>query len=340
MTENWVQRTAAEYAQQFSDLLPQGAVWSLDPTSEEQLVINGIAQVWGNPVESLAALLLQTESDPRITNILLPDWELAWGLPDVCFPDATLTHAQRNTILVQKMTLLGAQSRAFFIAQTASLGYTISIHEHTPYQCGLAKCGETRHLDKGIGYNSTPSVFIGATSAKQYLLTSSSGPGLKYSGNPVGAVNLVFVGGSFVTANAIAAVTKSGGYFVLFRQQASPNYFVWTTDTTGAYVSDSGILTTAQVATNFPGSFTSDLAYQAQLDGSYFWWEVGQEVLRFWWNVEVSALPATGLQGTDIECYLRRWKPAHTAIAFDYGPLVATNFSQAFDSGYIIPLVM
>jgi uncharacterized protein YmfQ (DUF2313 family) len=41
---------------------------------------------------------------------------------------------------------------------------------------------------------------------------------------------------------------------------------------------------------------------------------------------------------TDLECILRRWKPAHTEIIFDYSPMLALDFSQVFDASFIMLL--
>jgi uncharacterized protein YmfQ (DUF2313 family) len=40
------------------------------------------------------------------------------------------------------MTLLGAQSRKFFIDLAASLGFTITISEFCPYMCGVSHIGD------------------------------------------------------------------------------------------------------------------------------------------------------------------------------------------------------
>jgi uncharacterized protein YmfQ (DUF2313 family) len=53
--------------------------------------------------------------------------------------------SERRTALVMKMTLLGSQSRPFFIDAAAQLGYTITISEYMPYQCGFSRVGDTRN---------------------------------------------------------------------------------------------------------------------------------------------------------------------------------------------------
>lgn len=217
--EHWAQRSAADYTQAFSDLLPTGPAWPREPDSVLQKVVAGQSQIWGDLVETLAAVLLTRESDPRATVTLLPDWERAWGLPDECARDEYRSIGDRQQALVTKMTLLGAQSRAFFIAQAAALGYTITIQEWSPFMCGVSRCGDTTNLD----------------------------------------------------------------------------------------------------------------------DGTHYRWEIGSPDMRFYWKVRVSALRLTWFRcssgqvgvdphlriagATDLECMLRRWKPAHTQVIFDYSAL-------------------
>jgi uncharacterized protein YmfQ (DUF2313 family) len=126
-------------------LLPRGQAWPRYIGSTLVQTIDGLAGYWGF-VDSRAADLLEIESDPRTTFELLPDWERAWGLPDPCFADP-LTIAARQQILVLWMTMLGAQSRQFFIDILASrLGYTVTITEFAPFMAGVSNCGDTRPL--------------------------------------------------------------------------------------------------------------------------------------------------------------------------------------------------
>jgi uncharacterized protein YmfQ (DUF2313 family) len=141
--ERWVQRTADEYAQGLNNLLPTGPAWPRNADAVLQKVVRGLAEIWGDPVEQLAALLLAVESDPRSTFALLPDWERAWGLPDECLAEP-LEISDRRTALIEKITLLGAQSRAFFIALALRIGYVITITEYSPFIVGIDRVGDTR----------------------------------------------------------------------------------------------------------------------------------------------------------------------------------------------------
>lgn len=254
MTDRHARRSGADYAQAFARLLPTGAAWSRDPLSVLMKVVHGLAQIWGSPgvdaasdaipgtaqlVDGRAGDLLERESDPRATIELLPDWERAWGLPDPCVAEP-LTIANRQVALVTKMTLLGAQSRAFFIATAAALGYTITIREFSPFMAGVSRCGDTRNL-------------------------------------------------------AIDGDTP---------------------------------------------------------DGTHYRWEIGPPEMRFYWVVVVGALRLTWFRAgegqagvdpmvrialaTDLECLIRRYKPAHTDVVFDYSALFALDFSEPFDSGYLL----
>jgi uncharacterized protein YmfQ (DUF2313 family) len=74
------------------------------------------------------------EADPRTTAAMLADWERVYGLPEayVTALGITLSFQERRAILVTKVTMLGGQSVAFFIALAATLGYVITITECTP----------------------------------------------------------------------------------------------------------------------------------------------------------------------------------------------------------------
>src|SRR5215467_1088062 len=141
MADIHVRRSGDDYAVALANLLPTGQAWPRWPESVLMRVIRGLAQVFGF-VDSRAADLLERESDPRKTVELLPDWERNWGLPDPCFKSA-LTIDQRHQMLLFKMTLLGGQSRAWFIGIAKWLGYTITITERAPFMAGVSQCGDT-----------------------------------------------------------------------------------------------------------------------------------------------------------------------------------------------------
>jgi len=137
-----VRRSGDDYAHALASLLPVGAAWPREVERVIMNVVNGLAQIFGF-VDSRAADLLERESDPRATIELLQDWERNWGLPDPCFAEP-LTIADRQKMLVQKMTLIGAQDRQFFISVMAEVGHQIAIKEWAPFMAGVSRVGDTR----------------------------------------------------------------------------------------------------------------------------------------------------------------------------------------------------
>ncbi|MBO0717439.1 MAG: DUF2313 domain-containing protein, partial [Rhizobiales bacterium] len=61
------------------------------------------------------------------------------------------TIGERQQALVMRMTMLGGQSRAFFINVAAQLGYTVTISEYRPFMCGIDRCGDNRTYDPVAG---------------------------------------------------------------------------------------------------------------------------------------------------------------------------------------------
>lgn len=129
-----------DYVHQFQQLLPPGAAWEWAKDGVGTALIEGLCQSFAD-VDAAASALLD-EADWRTTYDLLGDWELVAGLPDVCVDGAYQTIAQRRAWLLSRMTMLGGQSRQFFIDLAAALGATISITEYHASVCGVAICGD------------------------------------------------------------------------------------------------------------------------------------------------------------------------------------------------------
>jgi uncharacterized protein YmfQ (DUF2313 family) len=153
LNDGWVPHGSSDYLYAWNTLLPKGQAWNRDFDSVQQMLWAGLTQYWGD-VDANAALLLTTESDPRKTLMLLPDWEHAWGLPDPCVT-APQTIDARRAALIAKMTLLGCQSRQCLINYAAELGYTITISEYSPYICGVSRVGDTIQQDILAGGDGT-----------------------------------------------------------------------------------------------------------------------------------------------------------------------------------------
>lgn len=129
--------TAEDYLIQLQELLPEGAAWSRERDAVLSQILLGLAEELAR-VDARANELLD-EADPRVTFELLADWERVAGLPDDCAP-ADETTQQRQRSLVQKLTTMGGQSRAFFIELALKLGYPgAQIVEFRPLTC-IGEC--------------------------------------------------------------------------------------------------------------------------------------------------------------------------------------------------------
>lgn len=71
------------------------------------------------------------EMDPHTCTVTFADWERVYGLPEayVLAAGGEQSSAERRAALVAKVTMLGGQTKAFYISLAAKLGYTITITE-------------------------------------------------------------------------------------------------------------------------------------------------------------------------------------------------------------------
>lgn len=141
MSDRYVRRAGDDYAEALSGLLPTGPAWPRDASSPLMQLVSGMGQIWGD-VASRADTLLTIETDPRRAVEMLSDWERAFGLPDDCLGPVTTIEARRIRLL-QRMTMEGGQSRAFFIDLAQTLGYTITIDELSPIMGGVSRGGDS-----------------------------------------------------------------------------------------------------------------------------------------------------------------------------------------------------
>jgi len=140
-SDKHVRRSGEDYTHAFLALLPDGQAWPKHEESWLYKTVRGLCEDWGF-VDSRAADLLEKETDPRYTTEMMAEWERAFGLPDKCLSEP-LTMSDRRKALMTKITMLGAQSREFFIALAASIGYHIVITEYRPWMVGIDRVGMT-----------------------------------------------------------------------------------------------------------------------------------------------------------------------------------------------------
>lgn len=133
---------ADDYGRAFALLFPTGPAWPQDEDTTFQRVVRSLAAALGD-LDARACALINIEADPRLTLEMLGDWERAYGLPDTCVAEPQTIPARRAA-LIQKMTLVGEQSRPFFIGLATGLGYRITISEFSPFMAGVSRVGDTR----------------------------------------------------------------------------------------------------------------------------------------------------------------------------------------------------
>jgi len=121
--------TRDDYLSQLQALLPQGPAWPREPAALLTRLLDSFAEEFAR-IDARADQLIK-EADPRTTYELLADWERVAGLPGTCalLAGIDLTVEQRRAALVTKLTERGGQSRAYFIALAARLGFTVTITE-------------------------------------------------------------------------------------------------------------------------------------------------------------------------------------------------------------------
>lgn len=134
--------TETDYLRQMQALLPPGPAWSKDDDALLTRMLGALAAELAR-VDSRVRQLVD-EDDPRMAAELLLDWERVAGLPDTCvaLSGQTQSIAQRRAALVARLTMLGGQSKAYFIALAASLGYTVTITEFRPFRAGQSRSGD------------------------------------------------------------------------------------------------------------------------------------------------------------------------------------------------------
>lgn len=128
--------TQPDYLSQLQALLPQGPAWPRDQDAVLTRLLAAFAEEFAR-IDGGANQLLE-EADPRTTNALLTDWERVAGLSAISPADGSLLSTeQRRANLKGRLTERGGQSRAYFIALAANMGFTITITEFREWNVGM-----------------------------------------------------------------------------------------------------------------------------------------------------------------------------------------------------------
>lgn len=179
--------TPADYTHQLQALLPVGLAWPREPDAQ----LTKLLAAWAEELARLdaRALRLIEEADVRTTEELLPDWERVLGLPDPCLPDDAGLQ-QRRAAATTRLTGIGGQSRAYFIALANSLGVEITIDELRPFRCGDGECGDTIY-DPAVVFTWQVNLPADVTRIVQFRLGESTA-GERLLDMDIGALECVF----------------------------------------------------------------------------------------------------------------------------------------------------
>lgn len=125
--------SAEAYKALIASLLPRGRAWPREDGSTLMRLVQAQADELAR-VDGRASDLFE-EIDPQTTLELLDDWERVAGLPDSCIaaPDSI---AERRAAVQSRITAVGGQTRDYFIALAASLGFAVTISEFRPFRIG------------------------------------------------------------------------------------------------------------------------------------------------------------------------------------------------------------
>jgi uncharacterized protein YmfQ (DUF2313 family) len=136
--------TANDYLSQLQALLPRGLAWARQQANTLTLLLLAWADEFARV--DLRCADLVNEADPRATIELLTDWERVAGLPDPCVT-IEQTIEQRRSALASKLTMIGGQSRAYFIGIAEAMVYPgATIDEYWPMTCNDT-CNESLYSE-------------------------------------------------------------------------------------------------------------------------------------------------------------------------------------------------
>lgn len=121
-------------------LLPRGPAWTRESDALLTALLSGLCDQHA-ALHARVAAWTEVESDPTQTSEMLDVWEAEYGLPDPCLPP-NATDAQRRASLLARIVATGGQSRGYYTAVAAALGYTITITEYAPFLVGVHQVGD------------------------------------------------------------------------------------------------------------------------------------------------------------------------------------------------------
>lgn len=124
---------ADDYKQLLISLLPQGRIWE-----KSQSFLRKLLSAFSVEMERADDSLMEiaNSANPKYGEIFLGDWEIVTGI-------SKSGPVQRRTDkVIEQLSAVGGQSKAYIIAAASRLGFLIDIEEFKPFRVGYSVAGD------------------------------------------------------------------------------------------------------------------------------------------------------------------------------------------------------
>ncbi|WP_407936830.1 YmfQ family protein [Jiella pelagia] len=128
-----------DYTRALQAMLPPGGAWTREPDSNLSKLLTAMADTLAR-LDDRVSVLLQ-ETDPRVANELLADWERITIADDECGAGLDTLQARRAAVAA-RLAQIGGQSPAYFISLASLIGFTVTITEFRPFRAGYGAAGD------------------------------------------------------------------------------------------------------------------------------------------------------------------------------------------------------
>jgi uncharacterized protein YmfQ (DUF2313 family) len=127
------------YARQLRRLFLPGQAFADEPQSTLTKSFEAMAEELAR-IDGRAGQLL-AEWDPQTAFELLDDWERVLGLPDDCV-QGPQTLEERRAAVLNKLTLIGGQTKEFYVKIAAKLGVIVTCRDFAEFRAGFSAAGD------------------------------------------------------------------------------------------------------------------------------------------------------------------------------------------------------
>jgi uncharacterized protein YmfQ (DUF2313 family) len=131
--------SAADFLSALQNLMPRGLAWPTAPDAVMAQVMACLSPTFARHTAQNNNLLI--DAFPATTVQLLPEWEAALGLPDLCAGPSPTLQARQAQVLV-RFAGSGGQSVPYYVNYAATFGFPVTVTEYTPFRVGQQTMGD------------------------------------------------------------------------------------------------------------------------------------------------------------------------------------------------------